>query len=123
MTTVTLAFRALRRAPQLDDSYSQIPVSDDNLHTDPEYSVDACFCRFEDGEDIERGWCARISMTSPTPGPYVAHTPSPRPTIPGLEIIEKRQTTICYRSRRLTRKALQFILHCLESEFLSVYQT
>ena len=35
--------RAPPRAPRLDDSYSQIPVSDDHLHTDPEYSVDDYF--------------------------------------------------------------------------------
>ncbi len=37
---VRMAFRALPRALLLDDSYSQIPVSDDYLHTDPDYSVD-----------------------------------------------------------------------------------
>jgi hypothetical protein len=35
--------RATPKAPRIDDSYSQIPVSDDYLHTDPDYSVDDYF--------------------------------------------------------------------------------
>ena len=36
-------FGAPPRAARLDDSYFQIPVSDDHLHTDPDYSVDDYF--------------------------------------------------------------------------------
>jgi len=35
--------RAPPRTHRLDDSYSQISVSDDHLHTDPDYSVDDYF--------------------------------------------------------------------------------
>jgi hypothetical protein len=105
-TTVKLAFRAPPRAPRLDDSYSQIPVSDDHLHTDADYSVDDYLSCFQDREGIERDWCARISVNSPSPGLQDADTPSPLPRIQGLEKTEKHQSTLCWRSRRLTHKSL-----------------